>query len=223
MTARDDRSDETLLREHVAGDPDAFSELVRRHRDRLWAVALRTTGDTEDAADALQDALISAYRRAAGFRGDAQVTTWLHRIVVNACLDRLRSRRAKAADPLPEDEDRMGELSVPSSADDAAVTSERRADVLAALRRLNEDQRAALVLVDMEGYSVEEAADILGCAPGTIKSRCSRGRARLVPLLTSYSGNPRPTDDVETTASLVSGRTPQTDNGSQASETSRRD
>ena len=98
-------SDVALLEAHLAGDPDAFGELFRRHRDRLWAVALRTTGNPEDAADALQDALISAFRRADSFRGDAAVTTWLHRIVVNACLDRLRRRKVRAADPLPDDLD----------------------------------------------------------------------------------------------------------------------
>src|SRR5258707_2315844 len=83
-------SDADLLRRHVAGDPDAFGELFLRHRDRLWAVAVRTLADPEEAADALQDAMISAFRRAGSFRGDSAVTTWLHRIVVNACLDRLR-------------------------------------------------------------------------------------------------------------------------------------
>ena len=77
---------------------------MSRHRDRLWAVALRTLGDPEDAADALQDALISAFRAAGGFRGEAAVTTWLHRIVVNACLDRMRRRKARPTVPLPEEE-----------------------------------------------------------------------------------------------------------------------
>ncbi len=95
--------DRALLRAHVAGDPDAFGTLFGRHRDRLWAVALRTTGDPEDAADALQEAMIAAFRRAESFRGDAAVTTWLHRIVVNACLDRLRRRKVRRADPLPDD------------------------------------------------------------------------------------------------------------------------
>ncbi len=181
-----DRADDVdLLAAHVAGDPDAFSELVRRHRDRLWAVALRTTGDREDAADALQDGLVSAFRRAETFRGDAQVTTWLHRIVVNACLDRMRRRKTRPTVPLPEDEDRAAELAL-EPGDDPAEVSERRADVLAALAQLPDEQRAALVLIDMEGYSVDDAAALLGCAPGTVKSRCSRGRARLVPLLTQY-------------------------------------
>jgi RNA polymerase sigma-70 factor, ECF subfamily len=196
MTAGDDRSDADLLQLHVDGDPDAFSELVLRHQDRLWAVALRTTGNPEDASDALQEALVSAFRRAGTFRGDAQVTTWLHRIVVNACLDRIRRRKAKATEPLPDDQDHRTELA-DRVHDDPAEISEQRADVLAALRQLNEDQRAALVLVDMEGYSVDEAAEILGCAPGTVKSRCARGRARLVPRLTSYRRNRGGARDVE--------------------------
>lgn len=93
MTEPAEQADAALLRAHVNGDPDAFAELVRRHRDRLWAVALRTTGNPEEAADAVQDALLSAFRRASTFRGDAQVTTWLHRIVVNACLDGMRRRK----------------------------------------------------------------------------------------------------------------------------------
>src|ERR1700685_3061050 len=88
-------SDFELLRTHVAGGNEAFGELFRRHRDRLWAVALRTVCDPEEAADVLQDAMVSAFRRAADFRGDSAVTTWLHRIVVNACLDRLRRRAAR--------------------------------------------------------------------------------------------------------------------------------
>src|SRR5699024_7479404 len=91
----DPRDDATLLADHVDGDPDAFALLVQRHRDRMWAVALRTIRQPDDAADALQDAYIHAFRRAASFRGDAKVTTWLHRIVVNACLDRIRRNKVR--------------------------------------------------------------------------------------------------------------------------------
>ncbi|GAB3966363.1 hypothetical protein GCM10027615_13490 [Plantactinospora veratri] len=97
-----ERSDAELLRAHVDGDRDAFATLFHRHRDRLWAVALRTVSDREEAADALQDALLSAHRSAARFRGEAAVTTWLHRIVVNACLDRIRRRQAHPTVPLPD-------------------------------------------------------------------------------------------------------------------------
>jgi RNA polymerase sigma-70 factor (ECF subfamily) len=182
--------DRALLRAHLDGDLDAFAALVRRHRDRLWAVALRTTGNPEDAADALQDALVSAYRRAASFRGDAAVTTWLHRVVVNACLDRMRAQKVRRAQPLPDDLDQGvptlvagGTGAEAEDPGDRAVQTDRRRMVLAALRELPPDQRAALVLVDMEGWSVTEAAQALGCAEGTVKSRCSRGRARLAVLL----------------------------------------
>jgi RNA polymerase sigma-70 factor (ECF subfamily) len=182
-------SDADLLARHVAGDPDAFGELVRRHRDRLWAVALRTLGDPDEAADALQDALVSAFRAAAGFRGDAAVTTWLHRVVVNACLDRARRRAARPSVPLPEEDGART-----PRARDSIATHETSLEVTRALATLPYDQRAVLVLVDMQGYSVEEAAQVLDIAPGTVKSRCARGRAKLVPLLAhlrpGYSGNP---------------------------------
>ncbi|MFI6982449.1 RNA polymerase sigma factor SigM [Embleya sp. NPDC050154] len=175
-----DVTDADLLSRHGGGDPDAFGELVRRHRDRLWAVALRTLGDREEAADALQDALVSAYRAAGRFEGRSAVTTWLHRIVVNACLDRARRKAARPAVPLPEDLDQR--LPAPVH-EDPAIRGETRAAVLAALATLPAEQRAALVLVDMEGYPVEEAARILQVASGTIKSRCARGRAKLLPLV----------------------------------------
>ena len=177
----DSASDLELLKAHVDGDPKAFATLVARHQDRMWAIALRTMRNPEDAADALQDAYIAAFRRAGSFRGESKVTTWLHRVVVNACLDRLRSQKVRAADPLPEDLDRSLELAI--EVGDPLEEREERDRIAAAMAVLNPDQRAALVLVDMEGYSVEEAAAILGCAVGTVKSRCARGRARLVPLL----------------------------------------
>jgi RNA polymerase sigma-70 factor, ECF subfamily len=142
------------------------------------------------------------------------VTTWLHRVVVNACLDRIRASRSRAADPLPDDlEERAGRGALVSSTDAAddpearTLAGERRRAVLEALATLPVDQRAALVLVDMEGYSVAETAAILECAEGTIKSRCSRGRARLAPLLGALrpgspppeDGNPPPATDVPST------------------------
>ena len=167
--------DRRLLADHLAGDPDAFATLVRRHRDRLWAVALRTTGDPEDAADALQDALISALRGAAGYRGDAAVTTWLHRVVINASLDRIRRRQARPAVPLDGHE-------LASRRDDHSATV-TRIDIQAALARLPEPQRVAVILVDLEDLSVAEAAQILEVPEGTVKSRCSRARTAMAVML----------------------------------------
>jgi RNA polymerase sigma-70 factor (ECF subfamily) len=192
----DERDDRALIAAHLAGDAEAFGELVRRHRDRLWAIALRTLGDPEEAADAVQDALISAFRRADSYRGDAAVTTWLHRIVVNACLDRVRRRQARPAVPLPDDLEGRAEVAVGRDAHDEALVA---VDVQRALDQLPPDQRIALVLVDLQGHPIDEAARILGCPPGTIKSRCSRGRARLAPLLMHLRNHPG-TDGVENTA-----------------------
>jgi len=179
-----DDPDVELLKRYLDGDPAAFTEIFRRHRDQLWAVALRTTGDPEDAADAVQEALISAMRHAASFRGDAKVSTWLHRIVVNACLDRLRRRAAHPTSPLPDDDH------APSIARDDYADRDTAADVHAALATLPAEQRAAIVLVDIEGYPVDEVAAMLEVPSGTIKSRCARGRAKLVPLLSHLRGGP---------------------------------
>jgi RNA polymerase sigma-70 factor, ECF subfamily len=171
-------SDANLLRRHAHGDPDAFGLLFRRHSGRLWAVALRIVCDPDDAADALQEAMLSAFRRAGDFRGESAVTTWLHRIVVNASLDLLRRRSARSVswsgdpDDLPVPEPRQG-----------ASSTESRLDVEAAMRTLPPPQRAALVLVDMLGYSVADASAILGVSEGTVKSRCARGRTKLLPYL----------------------------------------
>jgi RNA polymerase sigma-70 factor (ECF subfamily) len=168
-----DTEDRDLVRRHCAGDADAFAELFRRHKDRMWAVALRITRDPELAADCVQDGFISAYRRADSFRGDSAVTTWLHRIVVNACLDRLRRRRPQSQLPEHDLADRR----------DEHARTELRLDLEEALGRLPTGQRAALVLVDMHAVPVSEAAVILGVAEGTIKSRCARGRAALAAQL----------------------------------------
>ena len=194
------RSDLDLLRAHVAGDRNAFTELFQRHRDRLWAVALRTVGDREEAADALQDAMLSAHRAAARFRGDSAVTTWMHRIVVNACLDRIRRRQTHATVPLPDGTHTDGdpgrhtggrEPAAPAHDHDTALV------VRQALAALPAEQRAALVLVDVQGYPVAEVARMLGVAEGTVKSRCARGRARLAALLGHLrTGSDSPAADV---------------------------
>ncbi|GAA2791786.1 RNA polymerase sigma factor SigM [Streptomyces showdoensis] len=186
---RDERSDQELLACHVAGDQDAFGELVRRHRDRLWAVALRTLGDREEAADAVQDALVSAFRAAHTFRGQSAVTTWLHRITVNACLDRVRKTASRRTSPV-DDTTRFEQLLEPhESAEAPAERQDLHRQLLAALATLPAEQRAALVLVDMQGYPVAEAARILDVPTGTVKSRCARGRARLLPMLTHLRGD----------------------------------
>lgn len=241
-SSSDERSDAELLRAHVAGDRHAFAELFHRHRDRLWAVALRTLGDREDAADALQDALLSAHRAAARFRGDAAVTTWLHRIVVNACLDRIRRRQAHPTVPLPDgtrpvDGSRWSDGGWTGGVEPAAPAPDHDTALVVrqALAELPAEQRAALILVDVQGYPVAEVAEILGVAEGTVKSRCSRARARLalrlgylrparhpestvrspveVPSVTT--GNPAPGDGVPSKSTRRAGSIHSAHDGSQ--------
>lgn len=170
---RHERSDAELLAAHVAGDRYAFDQLFRRHHRQLHRLARLTSRTSEDADDALQDAMLSADRGAGSFRYDAAVSSWLHRIVVNACLDRLRRAKAHPTAPLED---------VYPVADRTAQV-ETAIAVQRALMRLPVEQRAAVVAVDMQGYSIADTARMLGVAEGTVKSRCARARARLAPLL----------------------------------------
>ncbi|HLU57177.1 MAG TPA: RNA polymerase sigma factor SigM [Pseudonocardia sp.] len=170
------RSDAELLAAHRAGDPRAFAELDARYRKRLWGIALRTLGHPEDAADVVQETLLAAFRRADGYRGDASVRTWLHRILVNACIDRIRRENRHRTVPLPEAEPRERGADVASD----VVT---RLSVDAALAELPAHQRVAVVLVDVHGWPVEEVAQVLEVPVGTVKSRCARARLRLGALL----------------------------------------
>ena len=143
------------------------------HKGILHRLARLTSRSAEDAEDALQEAMVSAHRGAASFRHHAAVSSWLHRIVVNACLDRLRRNKTHPTTvlddryPVP---DRTAQV-------DTAIAVQR------ALMRLPVEQRAAVVAVDMHGYSVADTAQLLGVAEGTVKSRCARARARLAAIL----------------------------------------
>ena len=174
----DDRSDAALLAAHAAGDLSAFGELFRRHQTRLVRTARRRGASAEDADDTVQDAMLSAYRAASSFRHESAVSSWLHRITVNACTDVLRRNGARtvpmSAELCPAIADRIGH-------------TETAVIVRQALMRIPAEQRAAVLAVDTHGYSVADAATLLNIAEGTVKSRCSRGRARLAVLLRHLS------------------------------------
>lgn len=181
----DPRDDETLLREHVAGDRTAFGELVRRHERRAYAIALRMTGREEDARDAAQDAFLSVLRHAKSFRGDARFTTWFHRVVVNACYDLLR-RRDRVPLSLVED-------AVPDVADPSAERADEigfSVDLARALQQVPEEHRAVLLLHDVHDLPYEEVAAVLEIPIGTVKSRLHRGRAALGRALGVVPGEP---------------------------------
>ena len=184
--ADQERSDAELLVAHVAGDRYAFEELFYRHHRQLHRLARISSRTPEDAADALQDAMLSAHRSAPRFRHDASVSSWLYRIVVNACLDRLRRNKSHLTTALEEDTCHVGD---PTPRVDTALVVER------ALMRLPVEQRAAVVAVDMQGFSVAETARVLGVPEGTVKSRCSRARAKLAESLDYFA--PVVTDSAE--------------------------
>lgn len=179
-------SDLDLLERSVTGDAGAFTQLMRRHEDRIFAITLRITGDRNDALDATQDTFISAFRRAEAFRGESQFSTWLFRIAVNASKDVLR-RKARA--PVPQEEEALDSARASSDipVDQQVIT---RLEVGRALAALPEEYREAVAMHDLGGIPYEEIALLTGAAIGTVKSRISRGRKRLGELLEQGGGRP---------------------------------
>jgi RNA polymerase sigma-70 factor, ECF subfamily len=166
------QADADLLRMHADGDRDAFSALYQRHCNWLWRVAARIAGP-QDADDAVQDGMVKAYRRAADFRGDSAVTSWLYRIVTNAALDITR-RRPVVADDAGEDR---------PHANPRTAMTDVRLDMRQQWRRISAEHRQALLLIDVMDYSVADAARILAVSEGTLKSRAARGRRALAARL----------------------------------------
>lgn len=172
-------SDGELLRAHLGGCRYAFDELVRRHQQVMWTVARRCLDDERDAAEAVQDALVSAHQSAARYRGDCAVRTWLLRILVNRCRDRHRYNRRRITEQRLEPAE-LARLPMPRDA------VEDRLDLLmlrSAMEALSFEQRAVILLVNVLGQPVEEVAVMLGVSVGTVKSRGARARERLRELL----------------------------------------
>ena len=164
------------------GDLAAFNQLVLAYQAVVYTVALRTLGNPDDAADATQEAFVSAFKAIREFRGGS-FKAWLLRIAVNACYDQLRRRQRRPASSLDELTE-IGDLDIaapdPERGPEGAASSAETARVIqAGLATLPEDQRMLVVLCDVQGLSYEEAADATGVALGTVKSRLSRARARL--------------------------------------------
>lgn len=175
-----DAADEAgLVARLRAGDEDAYEALFRARSGAMLAVARRFLGDTDDAADAVQDAFVSAFRAMPAFEGGSRLGTWLHRITVNACLMKLRGRRRSRLVPLDDAAAAAG------PADDDAVTRAEAAErVRACIDRLPPAYRAVIRLRDLEGVGTAEAAGRLGTNEGAVKVRLHRARRALKTLLT---------------------------------------
>lgn len=170
----DVRSDEELMHAYLAGEKNAIAILLTRRRDWMWSVARKTVRDVAIAEDAVQEAMTAVFRKAHTFRSESKVTTWMYMIVQNACIDLLRKEAVRP--PLTDSE---GIHETTSFADQ----SDTKVIITQALATLPDDQRLALTMTIIEGYSIDEAAAIAGVAPGTIKSRCSRGKEALAAYL----------------------------------------
>ncbi len=168
-------SDETdLIARSVAGDLDAYDQLVGVYEDRVYQVAFRVTGNREDAWDAAQEAFLNAFRSLPRFRGASAFSTWLHRIAVNAALDLVRRRPPQPHLPLES-----VAVSGGDEPDDAATRSDVQRRITRAIASLPAEQRVVVVLRDLQGLSYEEIAAALRIPAGTVRSRLSRGREAL--------------------------------------------
>ncbi len=177
VTTPDRPDDEkALVLSAQRGELEAFSELVRRHQRRAYAVARAIVTTHEDAEDAVQDAFLHAYRALHRFLPDQAFGAWLHRIVANASLDITRRRKVRDADDLPE--------TIASPFRDPAESDELRRLLRAALARLPERQRAVIVLHDVEGFKHSEIGQTLGIPEGTARSDLHYARSALRRLLT---------------------------------------
>lgn len=184
-----DEVDDAVVERARAGDQRAFAELVRHYDRRLRALAFRLLQSRDAMDDALQEAYVKAYRALPTFRTGAAPGTWLYRIVYNACLDELRRQRRRPAQPFDDEGlERLAQGGTEPGADAGVSGLTADAALEAALARLPPDQRAALLLVDAEGYDYAAAAEILGVQPGTIGSRVSRARAAVRAALGGTSG-----------------------------------
>jgi RNA polymerase sigma-70 factor, ECF subfamily len=173
------RTDADLVSRAQSGRLDAFEELVRRHRLATYRVALRMLGDESDAEDATQDAFVQAWRNLGGFRADAAFSTWMYRVVTNRCLNMLRARRR--TEPLPDDRE------APASRPDRIAEARWQVeDLKLAILRLTPEQRAPLVLRELQGCTYEEIAEALEISIPAVKSRLHRARLELLAAMGSW-------------------------------------
>jgi RNA polymerase sigma-70 factor (ECF subfamily) len=176
--------DRALVEEALKGNLDAFNRLVELYQDMLFGLTVRVVNDRDAAADAVQEAFLSAYRNLSRFRGDS-FRSWLTRIALNAATDILRLRKRRPADPFPEWEDESWQPPTDEAEgpEATAVRRSRSVVIAQAMAQITTDQRAAIVLFDIEGYDYQEIADMQGVSLGTVKSRIHRGRLALRDLL----------------------------------------
>ena len=189
----DVEGEKVLLSRCRAGELSALEELYHAHASRVYAVVIRLLGCRLEADDLTQEVFLTVFRRLATFRGDAALSTWIHRIAVNRCVDYLRSRGAGFADASRELDDQILPAGAPRRMERLLVD---RLDLEQAIASLPDGYRAAFVLHDVEGLRHAEVGDALGIAPGTSKSQVHKARLRLRELLSTRRGGEKGADHV---------------------------
>jgi RNA polymerase sigma-70 factor, ECF subfamily len=191
MTARKSPSDRELVTRAKGGDGEAFAELVERNEAKIYGLCLKMLGNTEDAEDCLQEVFIKAFKALAGFRQEAQFSTWLYRIAYNECLMRIRKRRVETV-PIDRPVELRGGVIDREFADwtndpRANVMNDELNEVLVQhVNQLDPDNRIVFLLRDVHGLSTNDTAEALGLTVAAVKSRLHRARLFLREKLTDY-------------------------------------
>ncbi len=173
-------TDQLNLKRAARGDERAFEELIRPYTDVTYRLCLRMMGNEQDAADMAQEALVRAWRSLSTYKGQSRFSTWLYRVTSNVCLDELRKRRNDHSESIQEMRKSGFEPVDPQETPEKALDrQELRRTLESAIASLGPEQRAALVLRDVQGLPYEQIAEILGLNLNTVKSRISRSRAAL--------------------------------------------
>ena len=177
-------TEQELVRAAAGGDTEAFERLVRTYENKIYHLALRMCGSSEEASDIAQEAFLAAWRGLPSFRGEANFATWLYRLTSNAAIDYLRRQKKQRGDMSLDDEELgLDAVDTGPGPQDAAERTEVRSVVAAGLQELSEGHRQVLVLREIQGLSYEEIADVLEVDLGTVKSRISRARSALRKIL----------------------------------------
>jgi RNA polymerase sigma-70 factor (ECF subfamily) len=179
-------TDLELVERHRYGDQAAFEQIYRRHAEMVFNLAIRMTGDPEEAADVSQETFLRVHRYCARFRGQSSLKTWIYRVTVNCCRSRFRRNQTWRTRILSGSLERVEQVpDTRRGPEDRTVARDRGEAVMRALQRLPSPFREAVVLRDLEGLTYEEVARVLGIRIGTVRSRIARGRDRLRTLLES--------------------------------------
>lgn len=172
-----------LIASVLAGDADAFEPLVKEHERKIYNLALRMTGDPDDACDVAQDAFVKAYTSLKDFRGESAFGSWLYRLASNVCLDFLRREKRRGTVSLTVEDEELDIADLRFSPEDEIERLELRDEINTALMRLPATARQIIVMRDVSGLSYAEITEALGLELGTVKSRIARAREKLIAIL----------------------------------------